>query len=150
MPPIISHQTQTLLHMPARFCWKDPDIAVSYEAMPVPGKYRSGCSQSFIRWNTGPLMDKWSLFLIIWKMFSGFNMYNSVCIFCVVTTLRDSRKFNIIKMHISLIVFSWNILALTIFTYLSRLIICLSWVIWNRMTNLQKLVSLLLYEGESN
>jgi hypothetical protein len=27
--PIISHQTQTLLHMPARFCWKDPDIAVS-------------------------------------------------------------------------------------------------------------------------
>ena len=43
--PIISHQTQTLLHMPARFCWKDPGIAVSYEAMPVPGKYRSGCSQ---------------------------------------------------------------------------------------------------------
>jgi hypothetical protein len=26
----------------------DPDIAVSYEAMPVPGKYRSGCSQSSI------------------------------------------------------------------------------------------------------
>ena len=26
--PIISHQTQTLLHKPARFCWKDPDIAV--------------------------------------------------------------------------------------------------------------------------
>ena len=23
--PIISHQTQTLLHMPAKFCWKDPD-----------------------------------------------------------------------------------------------------------------------------
>ena len=46
--PIISHQTQSLLHMPARFCWKDPDIAVSSEAMPVPGKYRSGCSQSSI------------------------------------------------------------------------------------------------------
>jgi hypothetical protein len=27
---IISHQTQTLVHMPARFCWKDPDIAVSW------------------------------------------------------------------------------------------------------------------------
>ena len=27
--PIISHQTQTLLLMPARFCWKDPDIGVS-------------------------------------------------------------------------------------------------------------------------
>mgnify|MGYP006988450356 FL=1 len=56
--PIISHQTQTLLHMPARFCWKDPDIAVSCEAMPVPGKYRSGCSQSSIGWNTGPPMEE--------------------------------------------------------------------------------------------
>jgi hypothetical protein len=56
--PIISHQTQTLLHMPARFCWKHPDIAVSCEAMPVPGKYRSGCSQSSIGWNTEPPMEK--------------------------------------------------------------------------------------------
>ena len=39
---IISYQMQTLLHMPARLCWKDPDIAVSCETMPVPGKYRSG------------------------------------------------------------------------------------------------------------
>ena len=54
--PIISHQKQTLLHIPARFCWKDPDIAVSCEAMPVPGKYRSRCSQSSIGWNTGPPM----------------------------------------------------------------------------------------------
>jgi hypothetical protein len=29
---IISHQTQTLFHMPARFCRRDPDIAVSCEA----------------------------------------------------------------------------------------------------------------------
>jgi hypothetical protein len=49
--PIISHQTQTLLHM-------DPDIAVSYEVMPVPGKYRSGYSQSSIKWNTGPPMEE--------------------------------------------------------------------------------------------
>jgi hypothetical protein len=56
--PIISHQTQTLLHMPARFCGRDPGIAVLYEAMPVPGKYKSGCSQSSIRWNTGPPMEK--------------------------------------------------------------------------------------------
>jgi hypothetical protein len=55
---IISHQMQTLLHMPARFCWKDLDIAVSSEAMPVPGKHRSGCSQSAIRWNTGPPMEE--------------------------------------------------------------------------------------------
>jgi hypothetical protein len=36
----------------------DPVIAVLYEAMPVPGKYRSGCSQSSIGWNTGPPMEK--------------------------------------------------------------------------------------------
>jgi hypothetical protein len=52
--PIFSHQMQTLLHMPARFCCKDPDIAVSCVAMPVLGKYRSGCSQSSIGWNTEP------------------------------------------------------------------------------------------------
>jgi hypothetical protein len=33
-------------------------IAVSYEAMPLPGKYRSGCSQSSIRWNTGLPKEK--------------------------------------------------------------------------------------------
>jgi hypothetical protein len=33
---------------------QDPDIAVSCEAMPVAGKYRSGCSQSSIGWNTVP------------------------------------------------------------------------------------------------
>ncbi|MCF6772801.1 hypothetical protein L3H34_10885, partial [Corynebacterium sp. MC-22] len=33
---IISHQTQTLLHMPARFCSQDPYITISCEAMPVP------------------------------------------------------------------------------------------------------------------
>jgi hypothetical protein len=36
----------------------DPDIAVSYEVMPVPGKYRSGYSQSSIKWNTGPPMEE--------------------------------------------------------------------------------------------
>jgi hypothetical protein len=55
---INNHQTQTLLHIPTRFCRKDPDIAVSCEAMPVPGKYQSGCSQSSIGWNTGPLMEE--------------------------------------------------------------------------------------------
>jgi hypothetical protein len=37
---------------------KGPGIAVSYEAMPVPGKYRSECSQSSIGWNTGPPMEE--------------------------------------------------------------------------------------------
>jgi hypothetical protein len=35
-----------------------PDIAVSSEAMPVPGKYRGGCSQSSIGWNTGPPVEE--------------------------------------------------------------------------------------------
>jgi hypothetical protein len=35
--PINNHQTQTLLHMVARFCWQVPNIAISCEAMPVPG-----------------------------------------------------------------------------------------------------------------
>jgi hypothetical protein len=39
--------------MTARFCCKDPDIAVSCEAMPVPGKHRSRCSQSATGWNNG-------------------------------------------------------------------------------------------------
>jgi hypothetical protein len=56
--PIISHQRQTLLHMPKRFCWRDSDIAVSCKALQVPGKYRSGCSQSSIGWNTGPQMKE--------------------------------------------------------------------------------------------
>jgi hypothetical protein len=42
----------------AIFCWKDPDIVLTCEAMPVPGKYRSGCSQSSIGWNTGPPMEE--------------------------------------------------------------------------------------------
>jgi hypothetical protein len=56
--PIYNHQTQTLVHMPERFCLQDPDIALSCESMPMPGKYRSGCSQSSIGWNTGPLMKE--------------------------------------------------------------------------------------------
>jgi hypothetical protein len=28
------------------------------EAMPGPGKHRSGCSQSVIGWNTGPTMEE--------------------------------------------------------------------------------------------
>jgi hypothetical protein len=56
--PINNHQTQTLLHIPTRFSLQDPDIAVSCEAMTVPGKYRSGCSQSSIEWNTGSPMKE--------------------------------------------------------------------------------------------
>jgi hypothetical protein len=33
-------------------------IFVSCEAMPVPDKYRSGCSQPSIEWNSGILMKE--------------------------------------------------------------------------------------------
>jgi hypothetical protein len=56
--PIYNHPTQTLLHMPERFCLHDPDITLSYESMPMPSKYKSGCSQSSIGWNTVPLMKE--------------------------------------------------------------------------------------------
>jgi hypothetical protein len=56
--PIYNHQNQTLLHMSERFCWQDPDIALPCEAMPVPDKYRSGCSESSIGWNTWPPMEE--------------------------------------------------------------------------------------------
>jgi hypothetical protein len=32
--PIYNQQTQTLLHMPERFFWQDPDIALSCESVP--------------------------------------------------------------------------------------------------------------------
>jgi hypothetical protein len=35
--PINNQQAQKLLHMPARFCCQDPDIALSCEAVPVSG-----------------------------------------------------------------------------------------------------------------
>jgi hypothetical protein len=43
--PIYSHQAQTLLGMPTSTCWKEPNIAVSWEALPVPDKYKGRCPQ---------------------------------------------------------------------------------------------------------
>jgi hypothetical protein len=44
--------------MPSRFCQEDLDIADSCEAMLVPGKYRSRCSESSIGWNTRPIVEE--------------------------------------------------------------------------------------------
>ena len=56
--PINNHQTQTLLQIPTRFCWQEPDIAFFCETLPVPGKYRSGYSQSSIGQSTRSLMKE--------------------------------------------------------------------------------------------
>jgi hypothetical protein len=44
--------------MPTRAYWQEPDIAVFCEALPVPGKYRSGCSQSTIGQSTRSPMNE--------------------------------------------------------------------------------------------
>ena len=47
--PIYNHQTQTLLWMPTRQAWQAwYSWAVCWEALPVPDKYRSRCSQPSI------------------------------------------------------------------------------------------------------
>jgi hypothetical protein len=51
--PTHSHQTQTLLWMTTSACWQEPDTDVSWEVLPVPDKYRGGCSQPTIGLNTG-------------------------------------------------------------------------------------------------
>jgi hypothetical protein len=56
--PIYNHQIQTLLWMPTRSWWQGPDITVSWEALPMPDKYRSGCSQPSIVQSTGSPMKE--------------------------------------------------------------------------------------------
>jgi len=41
--PICSHQTQSLLLMPRSACWQEPDMNISWEALPEPYWYRWGC-----------------------------------------------------------------------------------------------------------
>jgi hypothetical protein len=38
--PINNHQKHTLLWRPTGDCWQEPDIAVTWEDLPVPDKYR--------------------------------------------------------------------------------------------------------------
>jgi hypothetical protein len=66
------------LHMPARFCWRDPGIAVLYEAMPVPYIYRSGCSQSSIGWNTGLPMEELEKVPKSWRGLQPYRWNNNI------------------------------------------------------------------------
>jgi hypothetical protein len=42
------------LFMPTSACWQEPNIAVSWEALTVLDKYRSGYSQHPLDWAQGP------------------------------------------------------------------------------------------------
>jgi hypothetical protein len=57
--PINNHQTQTLLQMPTRACWQEPDIAVSWQALAVTGKYRSGQSTRLLMKELGRYKRSW-------------------------------------------------------------------------------------------
>jgi hypothetical protein len=56
--PICNHQIQKLLWMPTSACWQEPDITVSWEALSVPNRCRSGCSQLSIGLSTGTPMKE--------------------------------------------------------------------------------------------
>ena len=47
------HTLEISLAYRVALCFKSKN-----KAMPVPGKHRSGCSQSAIGWNTGPSMEE--------------------------------------------------------------------------------------------
>ena len=55
---IYTHQTRTLLWMPRSACWQEPYIAVSWEALPEPDKYRNKGLQSTIGLSLGFLMEE--------------------------------------------------------------------------------------------
>ena len=55
---IYSRQIQTVLCIPTRACWQEPYIAVSWEALMVPDKYRSGHPQPSIWQSTESPMKK--------------------------------------------------------------------------------------------
>jgi hypothetical protein len=56
--PVYSYQTQTLLWMLTSVCWKDPDMAVSWEALPEPYKYRGGCLMPTVGLSMGSLIEE--------------------------------------------------------------------------------------------
>jgi hypothetical protein len=56
--PIYNSQAQTLLCLSGSACWQEPDIAVSWDALPEPDKYRGGYLQPTIGLSTGSLMEE--------------------------------------------------------------------------------------------
>jgi hypothetical protein len=56
--PIYRHKTQTLWQMPRSAYWQELDIAVSWEALPEPDKYRCGPSQPTIGLSMGTPMEE--------------------------------------------------------------------------------------------
>jgi hypothetical protein len=56
--PICSYQTQTVLWIPKSEYWKEPDMAVSWEALPEPYTYRGGCLKLVIGLSVGSPVEE--------------------------------------------------------------------------------------------
>jgi hypothetical protein len=100
--PIYNHQTQTLWQMPTSACWQEPDIAVSWETLPVPDKYRAGCSQPTIEMSTQfPMVE---LERKSWRSWRGFHPHSSV-------TVDKWMFYNILHCirHHNSFLLSWNL-----------------------------------------
>ena len=76
--PIYQHQIQILLWMPTSACWQEPDIAASWETLPVPDKYRSGCSQSSIGLSTGSPMKELEKGVKSWRGLQSHRRNNNM------------------------------------------------------------------------
>jgi hypothetical protein len=55
---ILSSTSPGIPWQPSGISTKKPGVASQVRAMLVPGKYRSGCLQSSVGWNTGPPMEE--------------------------------------------------------------------------------------------
>jgi hypothetical protein len=67
--PIYSHQTLMLLWIRGSACWPKHDMAVSWEALPEPDKYRGWCSQPIIGLSAGSMMEELEKGLKEWRRF---------------------------------------------------------------------------------
>jgi hypothetical protein len=57
--PIYSCQTRTQLWLSRSACWREPDMAVSWEALPESDKCRDGCSQPTFGLSLGSQRRSW-------------------------------------------------------------------------------------------
>ena len=56
--PIYSHKTWMPLWMLGCACWREPDMSVSWQALPEPDNYRGGCLQPTIWLSMGSPEEK--------------------------------------------------------------------------------------------
>jgi hypothetical protein len=55
--PIYGHQTWRLLWVLGSACWWEPNMAISWEALPEPGKFIGRCSRPTIGLSAGSPME---------------------------------------------------------------------------------------------